>query len=62
MDLEHGWWEHLDLDGGILDLEGVEVVPTSWDIISSMGYLPFSIQDVSLCIWGPWVDLIGVIK
>ena len=60
MDVEEEGWEALGLDGGILELEEVEGVPTSWDIISSMGCLLFSTQDVSPCIWGSWVDWIGV--
>ena len=61
MDLEDEWWEALGLEGGLLELEEVEGILTSWDIISSMGYLAFSTQDASPSRWGSWVDWIGVI-
>ena len=39
-----------------------EGIPIFWDIISSMGCLSFSTQDASPCIWGSWMDWIGVIR
>ena len=39
-------------DGGTVDLEEVEGVPTSGDVISTMGYLAFSTQDASPGMWG----------
>ena len=52
MDLEYGGWEHLGLGGGILELEEVEGIPISREIICSTGYLVFSTQDVSPGRWG----------